>query len=112
DDATEVAERLEQLGLVVRSYPDLIRITVRLPAENDLIVAALGAVPAPARRRSAVVVRTTAETALRISLDVDGQGRARVVTGLGFLDHLLQQFAFHGGLDLELLASGDLGVDE
>jgi len=111
-DAPAIADRLERQGLVVRHYADAIRITVRLPAENDLILAALDAAPAPAARRSAVVVRATAETALRVSLALDGHGRARVETGVGFLDHLLHQLAFHGELDLELLASGDLGVDE
>jgi imidazoleglycerol-phosphate dehydratase len=85
---------------------------VRLPAENDRILAALGAVPPPAAVRSALVVRTTAETALRVSLALDGSGRARVATGIGFLDHLLTALAFHGGLDLELVAGGDLDVDE
>jgi histidinol-phosphate aminotransferase len=107
-----VADRLEAEGLVVRRFPDAIRITVRLPAENDLILAALGAQPAPSRDRSALVLRTTAETALRVALDLDGRGRARVATGVGFLDHLLTLLAFHGGLDLELVAGGDLEVDE
>src|SRR5207244_8741842 len=84
----------------------------RIPAENDRILAALGAAPVPAATRSALVVKTTAETALRVSLAVDGLGRARVATGVGFLDHLLAQLAFHGGLDLDLLAGGDLRVDE
>jgi imidazoleglycerol-phosphate dehydratase len=97
---------------VVRRYPAGIRITIRLPAENDTVLAALGAAPAPAATRSALLVRTTAETALRVSVALDGQGRARVDTGIGFLDHLLTLLAFHGGLDLELLASGDLDVDE
>jgi histidinol-phosphate aminotransferase len=106
------AEELEAQGLVVRRQAEAFRITVRLPAENDRILAALGATPEPAVTRSALVLRTTAETALRVSLDLDGEGRARVVTGVGFLDHLLTLFAFHGGLDLDLLAGGDLGVDE
>ena len=107
-----VADRLEAEGLVVRRFPDAIRITVRLPAENDVILAALGAEPEPAAARAALVLRTTAETALRVSIDLDGQGRARVATGVGFLDHLLTLLTFHGGLDLEVLAGGDLGVDE
>jgi histidinol-phosphate aminotransferase len=112
DEAAETADRLERQGLVVRRYPGGIRITVRLPGENDAILAALGAPAATATARSALLVRTTAETALRVSLALDGRGRARVDTGIGFLDHLLTLMAFHGGLDLELLASGDLVVDE
>jgi histidinol-phosphate aminotransferase len=110
--APALADRLEEQGLVVRRYPEAIRITARIPAENDRILAALGAAPEPTARRSALVVKTTAETALRVSLAVDGQGRARIATGIGFLDHLLAQLAFHGGFDLELLAGGDLDVDE
>jgi histidinol-phosphate aminotransferase len=111
-NAREEGERLERMGLTVRRYPEAIRITVRVPAENDLVLAALGAMPEPSPVRSAVVIRTTAETALRITLALDGRGRTRVDTGIGFLDHLLTLFAFHGGLDLELLAGGDLDVDE
>jgi histidinol-phosphate aminotransferase len=111
-DAGALADRLESEGLVVRRFPDAIRITVRLPAENDRILAALGAAPSPSSARSALVVRTTAETALRVSLSLDGRGRSRVATGVGFLDHLLAQLAFHGGLDLEVIAGGDLDVDE
>jgi histidinol-phosphate aminotransferase len=106
------ADELEAQGLVVRRQPEAFRITVRLPAENDRILTALGAAPEPAAARSALVLRTTGETALRIALDLDGRGRARVGTGVGFLDHLLTLFAFHGGLDLDLLAGGDLEVDE
>jgi histidinol-phosphate aminotransferase len=106
------ADELEAQGLVVRRRPGAFRITVRLPAENDRILAALGASPQPAASRSALVVRTTAETALRIGLDLDGHGRIRADTGIGFLDHLLQQLAFHGGLDLEVIAGGDLDVDD
>ncbi len=110
--STELADRLEQQGLVVRRVPDAIRITVRLPGENDRILAALGAQAQASTERAALVIRTTAETALRASLVVDGRGRARIATGIGFLDHLLSQLVFHGGLDLELVAGGDLAVDE
>ena len=108
----DVGDQLEAEGLVVRRFQDAVRITVRLPAENDRILAALGVVAAPGAVRSALVLRTTAETALRVSLALDGSGRARVATGIGFLDHLLTPLAFHGGLDLEVVAGGDLDVDE
>ena len=112
EDAPELADRLEAQGLVVRRYDDAIRITPRLPAENDRLLAALGAAAEPSAVRSALVVRTTAETALRVSLSLEGRRRSRTRTGVGFLDHLLAQLAFHGGLDLEVIAGGDLGVDE
>jgi histidinol-phosphate aminotransferase len=103
---------LEAQGLVVRVFPDGIRATLRRPAENDVLLAALGAAAAPAAGRTAYVTRTTTETALRIALDLDGAGRARIDTGIGLLDHMLTLFAFHGGLDLEVVAAGDVEVDE
>jgi imidazoleglycerol phosphate dehydratase HisB len=112
EDGLALSERLDTRGLVVRRYADAIRITPRLPAENDLLLAALGAEAAPTHARSAVVVRTSAETAVRISLVVDGRRRACIRTGVGFLDHLLAQVAFHGGLDLDAVAGGDIAVDE
>ena len=107
-----LAERLEAQGLVVRAVGGGIRITLRRPSENDLLLRALGATPGAAPGRGAAVVRTTTETALRLALDLDGRGHACVSTGIGFLDHLLILLAFHAGFDLELLAGGDLAVDE
>jgi imidazoleglycerol phosphate dehydratase HisB len=107
-----LAERLEAAGLVVRAFPEGIRISLRRPPENDLVLEALGASPGPAPGRSAQVTRTSTETALRIVLDLDGRGRSRVTTGIGFLDHLLTLLAFHGEIDLDLVAAGDLEVDE
>jgi histidinol-phosphate aminotransferase len=110
--AADRTRELEAQGLVVRRVADGIRITVRLPAENDRILAALGAAAAPSVDRSALVLRTSAETALRIVLALDGRGRVRAETGIGFFDHLLAQLGFHGGVDLEVVAGGDLEVDE
>ena len=103
---------LEEQGLVVRQVRGGIRITLRRPRENDVLLAALGAGPAPVAGRSAYVSRTSTETALSLSLDLDGSGRVRCQTGVGFLDHLLTLWAFHSGFDLELVAGGDLDVDE
>jgi histidinol-phosphate aminotransferase len=110
--AEGLADGLEARGLVVRRVPGGIRITLRRPSENDVILAALGAGVPPTPGRSATIVRTTTETALRLTLDLDGRGATRVATGIGFLDHLLTLLAFHAGFDLELLAGGDLDVDE
>jgi histidinol-phosphate aminotransferase len=107
-----LAERLEAKGIVVRAFPNGIRISVRRPSENDILLRALGAEPGPSPGREATIVRTTTETALRLTLVLDGSGRTRVATGIGFLDHLLTLLAFHAGFDLELLAGGDLDVDE
>ncbi|RMF26026.1 MAG: bifunctional histidinol-phosphatase/imidazoleglycerol-phosphate dehydratase HisB [Bacteroidetes bacterium] len=63
-------------------------------------------------RRSARVHRVTKETDIRVELVLDGNGRADIRTGLGFLDHMLEQLARHSGCDLRLHARGDLHVDE
>ncbi len=62
--------------------------------------------------RTGSVERTTAETSVRVRLDLDGHGSAKVETGIGFFDHLLTLFARHALLDLEVRADGDLHVDE
>lgn len=61
--------------------------------------------------RTAEVERTTRETSVRVRLDLDGQGRASIDTGLPFFDHMLQQFATHAAFDLDVQAQGDLAVD-
>lgn len=58
------------------------------------------------------VKRTTRETTIELTLDLDGSGGAAVATGVGFFDHLLGSLAHHGLLDLEVRASGDLDVDD
>ena len=62
--------------------------------------------------RSAAVERVTRETSIRVSLDVDGSGRAEIATGVGFLDHMLELFARHGFFDLAVEARGDLHIDQ
>ncbi len=62
--------------------------------------------------RRATISRTTGETKVTLTLDLDGGGRASVSTGVGFLDHMLTLFAKHGLFDLDVAASGDLETDE
>ena len=61
--------------------------------------------------RTAEVTRDTKETRIRVRLDLDGSGAARLATGLPFLEHMLDQVARHGMLDLEIEAKGDLHID-
>lgn len=61
--------------------------------------------------RHAQVTRNTNETQISVSLNLDGSGKARLATGLGFLDHMLDQIARHGVFDLEVDAKGDLHID-
>lgn len=61
--------------------------------------------------RSAVIERKTAETDIRLSLDLDGKGAGTIDTGVGFLDHMLTLFAKHGRFDLDVKCVGDINVD-
>jgi imidazoleglycerol-phosphate dehydratase len=61
--------------------------------------------------RTAEVSRNTKETQIRVRLDLDGTGMARLATGIAFLEHMLDQVARHGMLDLEIEAKGDLHID-
>ena len=65
-----------------------------------------------ATERSAVIARKTAETDIRIRVDLDGKGPSGVDTGLKFFDHMLSQLIHHGGIALEIPCKGDLEVDE
>lgn len=62
--------------------------------------------------RKAVLDRKTAETNIHVALNVDGQGRYEISTGIRFFDHMLELFARHGAFDLKLSCEGDLDVDQ
>jgi imidazoleglycerol-phosphate dehydratase len=61
--------------------------------------------------RTATVTRKTAETDISVTLNLDGTGKAKLATGVPFLDHMLDQVARHGMLDLDVKAKGDLHID-
>jgi imidazoleglycerol-phosphate dehydratase len=61
--------------------------------------------------RTADVTRRTNETTIRVALDLDGRGSAKLATGIGFFDHMLDQVARHGLIDLDIDAEGDLHID-
>jgi histidinol-phosphate aminotransferase len=123
---SDTFERLAERGLVVRTFahePLLagrFRATVSNPDANDRLVAALAELAggAPARvehvtgGRRAEVHRATRETRIDCSLALDGSGRARIATGLGFLDHMLTALTFWWMVDLDLRCAGDLWIDE
>lgn len=63
------------------------------------------------KMRKAEKKRTTAETSVRVSVNLDGVGESKIETGVGFFDHMLTLFAKHGGFDLVVKCKGDLAVD-
>jgi imidazoleglycerol-phosphate dehydratase len=65
----------------------------------------------PATARTSQVSRNTAETKITVGLNLDGTGQAHLATGIGFFDHMLDQIARHGLIDLDIRAEGDLHID-
>ena len=65
----------------------------------------------PQPDRSATVDRQTSETRIRVAINLDGSGSARLATGIGFFDHMLDQIARHGLIDLDVACEGDLHID-
>jgi histidinol-phosphate/aromatic aminotransferase/cobyric acid decarboxylase-like protein/imidazoleglycerol phosphate dehydratase HisB len=114
EDPGGLGAALLRSGVVVRVFPGGIRFNVRDREDDDLLLEALAGIldrpspvsPPPARRIRHL--RVTAETRMRVRLALDGTGRVRVATGAGLYDHLLEQLAFHAGLDLVLEGVGDL----
>ena len=110
----ELVEQLMAYGVVVRAYEGGLRISVKDELDDNVLLDVLrsvrggAAMPSPSVRRR----RATAETLLNIRLRIPGEGRVYVNTGLGFYDHMLQQLAFHGGMDLRLEGVGDLETGE
>jgi histidinol-phosphate aminotransferase/imidazoleglycerol-phosphate dehydratase/histidinol-phosphatase len=115
NDAEALRRRLGERGVAVAwdeepGSPWLL-LTVGTASENDLVLAAFGIESAAAPRRLAEASRETKETRIAVRVDLDGSPRARVATGVGYFDHMLEQIAKHAGFDLTLLCEGDVHVD-
>ena len=114
DDGAALGEALLRQGIVVRAYPDAVRVSVLDHEDDDVLIETLARVldsPSPVAAggaRRARTLRATAETRLTVRLALDGASRVRVATGAGLYDHFLEQLAFHAGFDLVLEGSGDL----
>jgi len=65
----------------------------------------------PILHRTAEVIRKTAETNIRVAVNLDGTGQSKLSTGIGFLDHMIDQIARHGLIDLDIQCEGDLHID-
>ncbi len=135
--AKTLKDRLAQSGVLVRYYDnallkDYIRVSVGRPQDTEAVIAALQELDSTDQRlsdgdarqvipvtgeeskaqtRQAVIQRKTGETQVEVRLDIDGNGRHEVQTGLPFLDHMLAQVAVHGLFDLYIQAKGDLHID-
>jgi histidinol-phosphate aminotransferase len=106
-EAPALAEKLERRGLVVRSYTDALRISVRSPADDDLVLTALGIDPPIASRRSGTVFGS----GVRVSLVLDGTGRVSSRTGDDDADRRIEEQASVGGWDLEVVADAECRRD-
>jgi imidazoleglycerol-phosphate dehydratase len=78
---------------------------------NTALAPAVAAPSDGAADRTAEVGRTTAETQIAVRVNLDGTGKARLATGIGFFDHMLDQIARHGLIDLDIHCEGDLHID-
>jgi histidinol-phosphate aminotransferase/imidazoleglycerol-phosphate dehydratase/histidinol-phosphatase len=110
DEPEKFVEQLLPYGAVTRAYPGGLRVSVRDELDNNFLLDALRSVlfDAPMPPQAVRYERNTAETLLSVRLRVPGEGRVFVSTGAGFYDHMLQQLAFHAGMDLRLEGVGDL----
>lgn len=113
-DADAVYQYLLSKGIVTRnrsnvaSLENCLRITVGTAIENAVLIAALSGDDT----RTSIYTRNTNETKIKVQLNLEGKGFASVSTGLDFFDHMLDQIARHGMMDLVVRADGDLQVDE
>lgn len=126
-DADAIYKKLIDSGIIVRNRnktkgcEGCLRITIGTPEENGHLLAMMSSPEAEAEplfcgaegQRFAVIKRKTAETDIRVELDLDRQaGPASIDTGLGFFDHMLMQLPHHGAFYMSVKAKGDLNVDE
>ncbi len=114
-DPDALAARLRTRGVQVRFRPQVapgaLRLSIGLPGENDLALAALGVETPAAARRQAALSRDTRETRIAVAVDLDSASPRRIRTGVGFYDHMLEQIAAHAGVSLVLDCEGDLVTD-
>jgi histidinol-phosphate aminotransferase len=136
DEPDVVYDYLLQRGVIVRNRSNeplcrgCLRISVGTPKQNQYLLKVLMAYPVGLQEsqgseswksisdwlvtppRKTVRIRKTKETEITVEIDLDGNAKANINTGLGFYDHMLEQIARHSGCDLSIQVKGDLHVDE
>jgi len=110
----QLAKNLGAKGIFLASEDRIREIDVKLAPSFVLITPEWDKIYAflASKERKAVVSRKTNETDIFVEIDLDGNGKAEIATGLGFFDHMLDQIARHSGVDLIIKVNGDLHVDE
>jgi histidinol-phosphate/aromatic aminotransferase/cobyric acid decarboxylase-like protein/imidazoleglycerol phosphate dehydratase HisB len=110
DDPRKWHDALLPYGVVIRVYPEAIRISVRDRDDDEVLLDAIRSVRSSTAVPDRLVRerRITAETRIEVRLRLRGEGRVHVATGAGLYDHLLEQLAFHGHMDLRVRGVGDL----
>jgi histidinol-phosphate aminotransferase/imidazoleglycerol-phosphate dehydratase/histidinol-phosphatase len=119
-NSAALVRQLQKFGILARDrdreVPDTVRLSIGTPEENNLVLQALGVTLANNKPTSVPRLfsfrRTTGETAIDVTLNLDGPNFLNIDTGIGFFDHMLCQLAAHGGFGLELHCKGDLEIDQ
>jgi len=109
-----IGDRLTDVKLAKNLGAKSILIGANTCAEADFATTEWGEIYSYLKKipRSAHISRKTSETNIEINLDIDGKGKSNISTGLGFFDHILEQIAKHGNMDLTVKVKGDLHIDE
>lgn len=115
EDAEALASKLRALGIRVRfrpnAAPGAVRLTIGTEAENDVALSAFGVRNQSRPVRRAELARDTKETKIAVAVNLDRSLPRRVMTGIPFYDHMLDQVAAHGDFSLVLSCDGDLEID-
>tara|TARA_Y100000589_G_scaffold234578_1_gene221975 strand:+ start:3514 stop:5166 length:1653 start_codon:yes stop_codon:yes gene_type:complete len=115
-DPRKTFQLLLRSGLLVRDRTsqvrNCLRITIGTAEQNDLLLKSMGVQLNSLINREGRSIRKTSETQIIASVNLDKGNRSRIKTGIEYMDHMLEQVARHGNIDLEIVCDGDLQVDD